>query len=55
MQASAVLGPYEEARSPNGKPAESRKPPRRPGNDRVIIAEDFNAPLSPEETELFGL
>jgi hypothetical protein len=28
---------------------------RQVGNDRIIIAADFNAPLSPEEAALFGL
>jgi hypothetical protein len=31
------------------------KPRRKMGNDRIVIADDFDAPLSPEEEELFGL
>jgi hypothetical protein len=36
-------------------PASPRKQPRKPGNDRVVIGEDFNAPLLPVEAEQFGL
>ena len=32
-----------------------KKPPRRMGTDIIVIAEDFDAPLTPEEEELFGL
>lgn len=34
---------------------ETKKPRRKMGNDPIVIADDFNAPLSPEEEELFGL
>jgi hypothetical protein len=36
-------------------PSTIEKPRRKMGDDVIVIAADFNAPLSPEEEELFGL
>jgi hypothetical protein len=40
---------------PTAAPTPPGKRRRKPGHDRVVIADDFNAPLSPEEAERFGL